>query len=259
MANMLKIKTPGSVTDTTLKTISEFEFYVSGEWDAVANNNRIVINTTRSSTVRIVDGSAHFTNSQNTEDLGRAITIPANESSSIYVSSGTAKILVDNKDYITNFNVPAGRQTILTNDINYLGMERINYLTLYGCYFEYPLDIQKFSALIELRINNIQNEQSFNLNDIRVRSVLLLLGANTTILGEVSALSRNFQLTEVRLKEATGAVEDLFDGMFSNGRASGSLLMIFSGGTVTYQGSTIRSITVTFNSEGWTVSSFTPA
>ena len=257
--NMMQIKLPEAVTDNTLKTISEFEFYVSGEWDAVANNNRISISLSRSSTIRIVEGSAHFTNSQNTEDLGRTISIPANTSTYLYISSGSAKILVDYKDYIYGFTAPAGRQTTLTNDINYFRSNRINYLTLDGCYFEYPFDTKKFTDLYELRINHSQNSQVFNLNDIKVVSVLHLLGVNATILGEVSALSRNYRLSEIRLKEATGAVEDLFDGMVNNGRTSGTLLMIFSGGTVTYQGSTIRSISAAFNSEGWSVNSFTPA
>jgi hypothetical protein len=257
--NMMQIKLPEAVTDNTLKTISEFEFYVNGEWDAIANNNRISIRLSQSSTIRIVEGSAHFTNSQNTEDLGRTISIPANTTTYLYISSGSAKILVGYKDSISSFTAPSGRQTTLTNDINYFRSNRINYLNLDRCYFEYPFDIKKFTDLYELRVINSRNSQVFNLNDIKVLDVLQLLGTNATILGEVSALGRNYRLSEIRLEEATGAVEDLFDDMVNNGRTSGTLLMIFSGGTVTYQGSIIRSISATFNSEGWSVNRFTTA
>jgi hypothetical protein len=259
--DMMQVKLPEAVTDNTLKTLDEIEFFVSGNWDSTATNNRIVLKTTsgESSVVRIVDGDAHFTDSTNTQNLGKSITVPGDTLTSIYISSGSAKILISNKEHIRTINYPTGRNTVLTDDVNFLSPIRLNYTSMINCYFENPLDVDKYSALIELRVNNPQNQISFNLSDIKVYSVLQLLGSNVVVHGSISDLSQNKNLSEIRLKESTGAAEDLFDGMFNGGRTSGSLLMIFSGGTVTYQGSAIRGITAAFSSEGWTVSSVTPA
>jgi hypothetical protein len=154
--NMLQLKLPESVTDSSLKTLNEFEFLIRGEWDSTADNNKLTINITsgQQAVIRVADGDVHFTDSTNSNNLGKSITITGGSSTSIYFSAGSAKILISNKNNIRTIVFPAKRNVILTNDINYLGPTSLNYMTITSCYFENQFDATRYTALIEFILSS---------------------------------------------------------------------------------------------------------
>lgn len=251
--NMLEIKLPSAVTDGTLKRIDEFEFFVSGAWDSVANNNRLVVRRSQTVTVRIVEGDAFFTDSTNTQNNGKTMTLEGNGTTNLYISSGSAKILIGDKQYLNTLNFPEGRNVILTGDINYLPSLGMYYLTMNKCFFEAQMDVSKYVALSELRIANPSNEIEFRLSDFHVSSTIAITGTKVSLLGSVENLSHLKTLTLFRGRVQSGAAEDLFDGLFANGKVSGTLTLDVSGGGVTYNGQVINGISATFSPTGWTV------
>ena len=244
---MLQIKLPSSVDDQKLITLNQFQFEISGEWiSKSARCNAVGFrNAHDGCTLTIVDGDAHFTDSTNTQDLGKSITIGLGNQS-VYFSSGRAIVNVTYSNYIYIFELTVGSFTNATMRRPMKFYSSICYLPLnvfwffdtefgYGITPKY-LPKATFRSFVTVRCNYPIDMADFS--DFEA-IVLFRCISNSLAYGDISELGANTSMTELDVTDSvgiTGSIESLVSAMTSAGRTSGTLVINATGTKVTYNG-----------------------
>lgn len=253
-----------AVSDNSLKKISDIEVNFSGNWSSAQRANRISVNPGDSScTARIVEGTAHFTDSSNSSDYGKTLSLTPNQSNTIYISSGTAKIYIDCKYTCTLFTAwidNYARTVSISEDILY--MPNCSFLTLYYVSIDGIFDIENLSSLRELTCYRFSalNQSSITANQINNIDPLISVtcdnvSRNINVTGHLTDINK-INISRLTLGgDIDGSVEDFLDGLYANSKVSGTVELHLSGTNCTYNGEACpNELIASFTSNGWTIS-----
>lgn len=276
--NALITKLPDSVTDGNLLKLGDFVFHIKNA--ATATLRYLQTNLTN---FKIV-GEGHFTNSAGTEDLGKDYTLPSGQQY-VYLSAGEYEVVINPKYSLNGIYFADSTEADIGEGFpDYDGFEGATFKSAKITQGGNALDICKLmfftnidvtgpntskkvvgdatKAVLEGRVRSIVSaRQSFSLDLDQLSNTALtnlLVGGNTKVVGDIVNLAKSTGIGNISIFENTnvhGVLEDLLDGMYANGKVSGSIAINLVGTSVTYNGSAIAATkAASFTSSGWTVS-----
>lgn len=276
--NTLITKTPESVTDDTMIRLGEFGFYVK---TSVRTNGIITFSAIKQGKARIV-GTAQFTDSAGTAQLGQELQYSGvAASTNFYCTPGEFFIFFEGKYDVTSFVFVDTVYNDVNTEARFVNSDftfsPVNTFTFFKVGLNLDLldlsvlesyagglndDASKFVNGVIKRINSdyAKNCPS-DFSDFAALTSLTRLNLRVFVqkTSDISVLASLVNLTELRFDSCdtvSGAIEDVLDGMFANGRTSGTLSVqnVYTP-NVTYNGSTMGNMSFTFSSNGWTVNS----
>lgn len=248
---------PGEVTDDTLSKYNEVSFEVSLKNTDSTNDRKFVAKSSASVTARIV-GNGHFTDSTNSQDLGKTATIGV-INTTLYLSDGDYIL------YIPKYGIDVLQFSASKKGIYKMRGESFKYSPIAYSnfnYFQFPegysIDDFKKTSLIILNVANsnlnIRTEQLTGL----ASTTTINIASNINVRGLISALGgTNKAMTTLYVngcQNVTGDIEDLMDALYSNGKVSGSISVNGSSSGVKYNGASFALKTFTFGAGGWSAS-----
>lgn len=273
----LVTKLPESVSDDSLPKLDELRIGFK-----YTNRASITLNVQNEGTPspggQRLSGSSYFTN-LNGDNLGTQLP-NTSSSHTIYVSPGEGFIFYSPKDKLTMLAMYSGG-VLGPDGLKYTGVRD---LTVDNLKDEYggKADVKLLDSpeLLHLRVyttgpsyikgsvndlRNLKNMITLGLYNQGVNLDLSGLSGSTSIL-EIRGIGSNLSGSIMNLSSAkmsvletssaavTGAVEDLLDAFFANGKVSGTCRVSSYGSGITYGGSTYSGDKVfTFTNSGWSL------
>lgn len=287
--NALISTLPSSVTDTYMTKMGELKVFAKTIGTGVAVFIVEKTAATDTADLRIV-GQAQFTNSDGTADNGKTMSLPTNSIQNyIYVkATDTFYLYFGNRKIYTRFTISTNTNSSWEFDLGDMDFTycdnlktieayrvketNVNFAELMNC----PIENLRASAPIGAFYGDIryiaEHDNTLKNLDIRGNPDMPVYGSidyfynadkintfytiNTELEGDVSSFSHSTSAVNIGLSNSnvSGTLESLFDGMYSNGRHSGSVTANIAKTNATYNGVTpTGNIVATFTNDGWTV------
>lgn len=286
--NTLITKTPAEVTDKSLPKIDEMAFLVKG----LTGIASFVVNAPSQSGYVRIEGSAYFTNPDGTVDYGKVRPYDGSSTQLFRIKGdGTDFYLFyGNKYGLIRFSsvgndavsISCKSNTFQECDaLKYLGVQNIGFLDGE----KLDMSLVRTDHLLTLSASTSVSPKVFKMDlsdldnidnmthilavffDSAVTGDLSAFEDNTALIeldlsfnaitGDISSLSKATSMTTLTLTRnpnITGTLESLLDGLYSNGKTSGTLSISVVDTSVTYNGAAVTSAkTATFTSSGWSI------
>lgn len=264
--NCLKTTLKATIDNNSLRKFGKvYVFY-----DTPAND-MVVIQGTKPQTIKIV-GDGYFTNSSYTSNDGKTATITTAFNKYIKVT-GTAYLEVDDAEYgITSIYTGKGyidADFILYRNftsVDVKGLKSGSFL-VQGCLKNLTtfglenglVDTMAFSGSTTLSSLNLtsNNKASGNILVFANNNLTSITIRNTSLEGDIVNLSKCISATTMTLRNTNlyGSIESLVEGLYSNGKASGTIAIEFGGTNITFHGNTFSTVGyyLVFSSSGVSV------
>lgn len=281
-------KTPAEVTDKSLPKIDEMTFLVKG-LTGVAS---FAVNAPSQSGYVRIEGSAYFTDTTGTQNYGKTQRYDGSPAQLLRIKGdGTDFYLFyGNKYGIVRFSSLGTNVTSIScksntfqecNALKHLGVQNIGFLdgerldmslvrtdhlvmlsattAVSPKVFKMDLsDLDNIDNMTSITASSFGSYVTGDLSAFANNAVLTELNLSfNAITGDISSLSKATSMTTLTLTNnpnITGTLESLLDGLYGNGKTSGTLSVGVVETSVTYNGAAVTSVkTATFTFGGWSV------